>query len=368
MRITLVISSLSSGGAERVMSIMANYWAEKNWTVTLLTFDGGEELPFYELHPRVKHVALGIAGASANVLVAVSNNLRRVRIMREFIRQTGPNVVISFFETVNILSILATRKLGIPVIVCERTDPASHRLGRVWSLLRGWSYLFATKIVVQSQDALSYFSHDIQLLSRVIPNPVIAPPRCDKVIHVGASKNIAAMGRLSEEKGFDLLLKAFARIAPTYHDWLLIIWGEGNQRKQLEELCDQLGLRERVSFPGRTTNSYEKLREAELFVLSSRFEGFPNVLCEAMSCGLPVISFDCPSGPRNIIRHNVDGILVPANDIEAMAMAMADLMKNDAERKRLSSNAISVIERFSLEKVMSLWNQLLTEVSHQQST
>lgn len=341
------------------MSIMANYWAEKGWAVTLLTFDAGRERPFFEMHPQVNHVPLGVSGVSANSLHGALNNFKRVWVLRKALRRSKPDGVISFLDTVNVLTLLAAVGLRLPVIISERTDPAAWNIGKSWSLLRRAAYPFAAALVVQSQGVLAFFPQRVRRRAHVIPNPVLAPPNRAKPDRSSGGKQIVAMGRLGEEKGFDLLLRGFARIASGYPEWSLVIWGEGGQRGPLEALRDRLGLRERVALPGRTREPHDKLRQADLFVLPSRIEGFPNALGEAMACGLPVISFDCPSGPRELIRDQVDGLLVPAGDVAALAAAMERLMSNADERNRLAARAVEVSERFGLEKVMALWETIL---------
>lgn len=365
-RLVLVISRFSSGGAQRVLSILANAWAAKGWHITLLTLDHGLEPPFYDLHPAVRYRPLGLERDSSTVIHGMWNNLNRLRTLRQAIVQSTPQAVISFIDKPNILTLLATLGLRVPVIVSERIDPAHHPIGSAWNGLRSWVYPLCTCLVIQSQSALSYFSPMIQRRARVIPNPVLFPPEGEptpQLANGASAKTVIAVGRLSEQKGFDLLLEAFAQVAPQHPEWSLVIWGEGAQRPHLERLRDDRGLQGRVSFPGLTRQPFEEMRQADLFVLSSRYEGFPNVLCEAMACGLPVISFDCPSGPREIVTDDIDGVLVPPGDVAALATAMARLMASELTRKRLAIQARRVTDRFDLAHVLEMWEKVVAEVT-----
>ncbi len=367
MRITFVISSLSSGGAERVMSIMANYWVEKGWKITMITLDATAS-DFYTLHPNVKRVALGLMGDSYNPWVAIRNNIIRLIKLRREIKSSKPDIVISFVDRMNIMTLLATRGLGLKVAISERTDPACHDCGRIWSLLRNLTYPWADAIVVQSDKVRQWIEKIVKKgTTFVIPNPIsnvnekTNPEQSDTAFR-GNTKSkqiIVAIGRLCSEKGFDLLLNAFAMITQSHHNWRLFIFGDGEDRDTLTQLANKLEIAKLVSLPGRIKDPMQFLRKADIFVLSSRYEGFPNALLEAMGCGLPVISFDCPSGPREIIRDGIDGLLVPPEDVNALATAMSHLITDSALRKRLAARAPEVLERFGMEKIMGMWEKLL---------
>lgn len=364
MRCTLIIHSLNSGGAERVISNMANYWAAKGWEINLLTFDDNSKKTFYDLDPKISHIPLGIAGYSPNPIMGIWNNLTRIQSLRTVIIKSKPNVVISFMNQTNEIVLLATRWLNVPVVVSERNDPASQTTGKIWEQLRQWTYPLADRIVVQTKRAGDYFSSKLQKRICVIPNPVLLPPDEQEISDKLSSgkRSLIAMGRLVPQKGFDMLLEAMAKLKDRYPEWTLTILGEGELRSQLESLRNELGLGDRVHLLGRVKNPHVFLKQADIFIMSSRFEGFPNALCEAMACGLPVISTDCPNGPREIIRDGVDGILVPNEDVSALAAAMERLMYDEKERQSLADRATEVTERFGLEKVMLMWESLITEV------
>ncbi len=362
MRLTLVISSLRRGGAERVMSLLASWWAEEGNAVTLITLDSGNDSA-YPIHPAVRRLGLSVDARSRNPMQGLFRNLERIAVLRKAIRQSQSDIIISFMDTVNVLTVLASRGLGKTVILSEHTDPSSYDIGCIWDGLRRLTYRSADITVCLTQSALASLQAKTKLKGCVIPNPVVMPAGSSRTIEgktSGAAEHIvAAMGRLVPEKGFDLLLHAYSRIAHRHPGWSLVIMGQGPLKSELVLLAKTLKLEDRVRFTGEVIEPYLILRQADLFVLSSRFEGFPIALCEAMACGLPVVSFNCPSGPADIIRDGVDGILTPAQDVGALAAAMHRLMGDDKERARLAVKAPEVLMRFNRERILSMWQPLL---------
>jgi glycosyltransferase involved in cell wall biosynthesis len=349
------------------MSIMANYWAIKGWEITILTFDHGLVSPFFPLSSAVRHIPLCISRNSANKARGVLRNINRVRVLRKAIRASSPDVVISFMDSTNVVTLLAIRGLGLPAVVSEHTDPKMMP-GAGWRKLREWVYPLADRVVVLTHPARRYFSPSLRRRISVIPNPVLPPPVESVCVSERATvPTIISMGRLDYYKGFDILLRAFAHLRHQHKEWKLTIFGEGPMRSDLEALVQTLELDGHVSLPGRIENPYPILRAADLFVMSSRVEGFPMALCEALACGLPVIATDCRTGPREIIRDGVDGLLVKSENVNALMAAMDRLMANETERRALSKNASEVIERFSLNRVMALWEGVLSSVLKQSS-
>ena len=352
------------------MSAMANYWAARGKKVTLITL-ASEATDFYALHSGIKRVALGLTAVSRHPCEALRNNLRRLKRLRQEMHASDPDVVISFIDWINVLALLSGLSLNKPVIVSIRTDPRkSHYVGRLWSTLRRLLYPRAHAVVVQSDDVRRWTQRFVRKEKiHTIPNPATSPayrPN-DATYSLRPGRTVIGVGRLHPVKGYDLLIRAFAQCAAEYPDWSLVILGEGEERGRLEALADELGIAERVSMPGRVEDPTELLCQADLFVIASRYEGFPNSLLEAMACELPVISTDCSGGPREIIRDGVDGVLVAPEDMGALAAAMGRLMSDEAERKRLASRAVEVTERFSLERVMGMWEDVLDQVVKKRS-
>lgn len=358
LRLTLVIASLQMGGAERVMTLLANAWASRGDAVTLITLTSPEE-DFFALDPSVQRVAVGWRKPSNHPLRAILNNAVRLWHLRHALAASQPNVVISFIDTMNVMAVLASRGLRLPVIVCERVNPEQHQIGSAWKLLRGFAYPRAAALVVQT-SAVAEWGQGLLPPERifVIPNPILPE---DNPAGTDPARRIIAVGRLVRQKGHDLLLRAFAQIAPDFPDWRLRILGDGPEAGDLGTLADELQIADHVEMPGRSSDVASELSQASLFVLSSRFEGFPNALVEAMAAGLPVIATDCPSGPREIVRHEVDGLLVPPEDVDALAAAMRRLMSDPDERARLAARASEVRERFSMERVLALWDDAIQQ-------
>lgn len=357
MRITMVISSMQPGGAERVMSILANAWAERNWYVTVVTQEESGSDPFYDLSDNVRYRPLGLLQESGTLLRAALNNWRRVRALRRAIRESNPDVVLSFVDRTNILTLVALVGTKIPIVVSERIDPSQHHIGRAWEFLRPIAYRRARAVVVQTRDASAALGFVRPDRKAVVPNPVISveEPRTPFKEDPWRRPAVVAMGRLVPQKGFDILLQAFGIACGQNPGWNLAVIGEGPVRDELHRLATSLGIDRQVHFLGRVSRPELILPRADIFVLSSRYEGFPMALCEAMAAGVAVIASDCRSGPRDIIRDGRDGILVPTDDVEALADALDRLMKNERCRRDLGEHARKITSRFGLDQVLREW-------------
>ena len=363
MKLAVLISSLGPGGAERVATILANRWAERGEDVCIVTLDDRKNPPAFSLSPKVLLQPLDLLFPSATPIHGIFNNIKRISAIRRVLITLRPDAVISFVHQMNILALIATRGLSVPIIISERVDPLKHRSSFIWEGLRSVLYEWAAALVVQGETIQSRFPLRLKRRTFIIPNPVLVPgPLSEPCSGRGGRKRVVAIGRLTHQKGFDLLIQAFSIIAGAIPDWDLFIWGEGEQREALESLRDRLGLSERTFLPGISCQPFEELRKSDLFVLPSRYEGFPNVLAEAMACGLPVISTNCPCGPSEIIRDGIDGVLIPVEDIQILAETMAKLMKDKQSRQDLSHRAPEGIKKFNPETVMQRWDSLLKEV------
>lgn len=365
MKITLVISSLSCGGAERVLVLMAQGFIDKGHEVTIITLSA-KNTDFYQLPAKCSRLALGIMGNSSGLSAAIKNNIQRITVLRQAIQSSTPEVVISFLRITNITTILALMGTKYPLIVTEHNDPQVFSYGRLWETLRRLTYPFCDSVVSVSKGVDQAFADLPKSKRAVIYNPIIVKddgqaeelPR-----EVDPDKNwLVSMGRLTEQKGFDLLLQAFQQISPKYPNWQLIIMGRGELRQKLEQMRDDLGLSGQVIFTGALSNPFTILKQGKLFVMASKNEGFPMAHGEALACGLPVIATDCPSGPREMIRHNVDGLLVPNQDVAAFALAMDSLMSDQEKRDQFATKAPEVTVRFSLDAIIAEWETVMDKL------
>ena len=364
IRITCTISSLGGGGAERSLVNLATLLAEKGHEVRLLTLQ--RQVPdAYSVPSGIRRYYAEPAVAQSCQWINLPQQLRRNQALRRSLLATQPEIVISFVDTTNVAVLQAMMGTGIQIAVAERTDPQFHAIGLRWQVLRRLYYPLAAQIIVQGKE-LCNWAKRAWWPSRVcaIPNPIFptarsqSPPQKRSDLFPQPHTAIA-MGRLDPVKGFDRLIDAFAEIAPRFPDWHLTILGEGALRPQLEAQIEGLSLKHRISLPGRIDEPANVVGQADLFVLSSHYEGFPNAMLEAMACGLPAIALDTSSGPRAIVRHNVDGLLVSPAEKNALSKAMADLMADDVKRQRFATRAPEVLERFSPQRAISAWEAVI---------
>jgi len=364
MKILLLVSSMHAGGAERVAATLVNAWSARGDQVVLMPTYSSKGSCFYPVSDAVELLWLAdLAGSRAGPL-------RRLLALRRHVRRSRPDVVVSFLTNVNVAAILAVARLDVPVIVCERTNPAAaENVGRALQLARGWTYPRADIVTVQAEATVGPFRALVPGIRRleVVPNPL--PPELADAAPAGRGgpaggrKRLMAMGRLVPEKQFDLLIDVFAGLAAEHPDWDLGIWGAGPEHERLVGRIERHGLRGRVELAGRTETPWETLAAGHAFVLASAVEGFPNVLLEAMALGLPCASFDCPSGPREMTRDGQDALLAPAGDRAALAAALDRLMRDADLRRELGARAArSVRERYALPAVVARWDELFEAV------
>jgi len=360
----IVIHSLRGGGAERVAADLSAYWVERGYRVPLVT-QADKANDVYLLDPRVQRVALGTASASGGGLTGLVANLRRVWKLRRLIRRERPSLVLGMMTTSSVLAVIASRGLPVRVIATEHTHPPAQTLSPMWQRLRRWAYPKARRVVALTSGTAAWIEEHVPgSRVSVIPNAVRWPlPVEEPVIEPPARygrRRLLAVGRLHELKGFDILLAAFAQLATYFPEWDLVILGEGEGRDALEGQIEAAGLTGRVSMPGRVGNVGQWYAESDLYVLSSRAEGLSNTLLEAMAGGLAPVAFDCDTGPREIVRHGIDGVLVePAGDVEALAAHLSDMMAHEAKRLSYARRARDVLDRFSTARIMALWDEVL---------
>jgi GalNAc-alpha-(1->4)-GalNAc-alpha-(1->3)-diNAcBac-PP-undecaprenol alpha-1,4-N-acetyl-D-galactosaminyltransferase len=340
MKVVIVIPSLAQGGAERVISELANDWAGVGHDIHLLTLYPQED--FYQVSDAVIRWRLNMVYSGH--IKKVVNEIRTLIKMRGRIISLQPDFVLSIGYQFNVLAIMATRLTGIPVFISDRSNlkvklPLITRIGR--KLLYRW----AKGVIAQTESAKKLIEKGLKNKNvAVIHNPL-------REINVtGAASReriILNVGRLVREKGQEHLLEVFAKLdAP---GWRLVILGEGPLRKTLEQKACKLRIEGRVEFPGAVKDMDRWLAKASIFVLSSLSEGFPNALCEAMAAGLPCISFDCDTGPRDIIENGKNGLLVPVGDRQKLQTAISSLLNDSGLREKIGANAGEIRSRLTKE-------------------
>lgn len=356
MRILFLVGSLRMGGAERVVSRLANYWAENGHDVCVATIREAAS-DFYELDSRVHRVAFSLGYSVRHRHQRYIKYAKTILATAKVIRDFKPDVVISFVTGVNFRALLVKPFFSMPFIISERTNPDKQKINARGARIRRLIYGYADKVVFVSEGVSNAYPWLPEKKKTVIYNPAISLPPADK--ERVAEKFIATLGRLHPVKGHDLLIKAFEKIADDHPDWSLRIFGEGDFRPQLEQQIANSAFCDRIILEGFTRSPETSLRSAGVFVLSSRHEGFPNALVEAMSMGLPCVSFDCPFGPAELISHGKNGLLVPPEDVAGLAAAIDTMIKDTVARKGMAAEAALVSKRLEIGAIASAWENLV---------
>jgi GalNAc-alpha-(1->4)-GalNAc-alpha-(1->3)-diNAcBac-PP-undecaprenol alpha-1,4-N-acetyl-D-galactosaminyltransferase len=350
--ILLITGRLDCGGAQRVLADIANYWAQRGWQITLATWSRPQEQDFYPLAPNITRMWFDAESRGRAPFAVIAASVARIFKLRRWLQTSRVDAALSFIDVSNVHLLLAAAGLGVRTVVCERTHPGINRtVALPWRVLRWICYRWADRVVAQTQDAAHWLEQHCGVPALVIPNPVRALPRivCER------EPLIIGVGRLSPEKGFDLLLKAFAALAPAFPEWRLAIVGDGPQRTALAELRAQLRLAERVELVGQTRDVETWMARAGLLVHPSRREGFPNAVMEAMAMGVPVICADCQAGPSELIQDGINGRLVSVGDVAELERAMALLMRSPELRERLGQEAAKIARRYEPGVIMDKW-------------
>ncbi len=339
------------------MASLCSRLAARGHDVTLITLDDGCR-ERHSVDSAVKRKRLNVMSNSRSWLAKFTNTRNRVLRVRAAIAAAAPEVVLSFCDRTNILTLMAARGLSLPVIVSERSDPAQQQLGTAWEWLRNRTYRQAATIVALTEASAEHLRSRFSVPVVVIPSAVDSPPIVSDRRSASQAKRILSIGRLEYEKGFDRLLDAFAQLPESYNDWSLRILGEGSARADLESRIRSLGLSARVTMPGWIEPIWDELASATFFVLPSRYEGFPSALMEAMAIGVPAMAVDCESGPRAILRDPSWGMLVP-NEVGALSNGIRRLIEQPDFREQLGAAGKQVTQHFGWDAMIDCYETLL---------
>jgi glycosyltransferase involved in cell wall biosynthesis len=372
MRLLLHINSLAVGGAERVLLKLARHWHELGHDVMVVTQAPVEQdqLP---VPAGVQRASTQTGGVSGHWLRALVRNAERSRRLRAVLQAWKPDRIISFLPTANVVALLAARGLGIPVIVGERMFPAFLALGWLQRCARDRQYPKAAVVVVQTEESASWYRQALALVNLVVIPNGISLPLDDQAPHIepddllpSAACVVLTIGRMAEPKRPEDAVRAFAAAFADDPAWHLVLIGDGDKQSLVQVVIASTSLADRIHWIPRAGNVATWYQRAEMCVLVSGAEGFPNVLLEAMAMGCVPIAYDCSTGPREVIRDGINGFLVPVGDVSSLIERMRQLGTDDVLRGKLARSAKDVTDSHSDAAFYGRWDAVLTQVASAQ--
>jgi len=357
-KIAFIITSLTSGGAERVLSTLANSFIA-DYQVTIITLYN--VMPFYELDSRIKRISCKESyNKNMRFIDSLTNNIYMIGSLYRILKKEQISVAIGFMTTTNIYTVIASKLARIPCLISERTHPDYDPLSAFWIKIRKKAYPYCTKLIVQTAGIKSYFTKFL--------NPdklaIIKNPLADSLIafrdeSLKKENIILSVGRLDPVKNQRLLIEAFSEME--IDNWKIQIVGEGELRSELQALINALNLEDSVELIGSVDCVHDYYNKARIFAFTSNFEGFPNALIEAMAFGLPCISTNCPSGPNEVIDDGENGFLIPVGDKNMLKRKLEILISQPELGKRFGASAKASTAKFETKHISEQWQHLITE-------
>lgn len=359
MKITFIISRMSSsGGTERVMSILASEFASIGHLVTILTVCEDGKDCFYSLHNSIEFHRANILDRYKNPFIKFLYLPVALVKLRFAIRKTNPDVVVSFVDILNCMTIAAQLGNKTSVIVSEHFSPGIRKIGHIWEFARKHLYKYADGITVLTPEDVMFFPKSVRHKVYVLPNPAVIP-NVTKTNYIDFSYHLISAGRLVKDKGFDILIEAIAGLKSAYPPIKLSIYGEGDQLDSLNKQIEELELKENVQIYKPISKLFDRFVESDIFVLPSRIEPFGMVIVEAMAVGLPVVATNCPNGPRNIINDGVDGFLVENENCVAIKEKIGMLFNDSSLREKIGNNAKKIVVKLSVKSFVDNWLKVI---------
>jgi GalNAc-alpha-(1->4)-GalNAc-alpha-(1->3)-diNAcBac-PP-undecaprenol alpha-1,4-N-acetyl-D-galactosaminyltransferase len=351
-KVAFIIYSLEMGGAERVISELANKFSEKKSKIFIILFS--QKKPYFDLNSNITLIHLPVLSDTSSIFIKINNTFKRFYFLRKVILENDITNIISFTTTINIYSLIVSFLTPAKIIISERTDPLAHKIDSILVVLRKLFYRFADKVVIQNKVQYDFYSKYVnseKLL--IIPNPV---KKIVGNIYLNKEVNIISVGRLIKSKNHIELIMCFkdAEI-----NCKLIIIGDGDQKETIVDFLKKNDLQNRVELLGSQKDVYKHLNPNCIFASTSLYEGFPNALIEAMNAGLNCIHYDCPSGINEIIEDDVNGYLIPLNSKEIFTQKLKEVYQNSEKRIVISENAKIRAKDYDAEKISKKWEQIL---------